>query len=73
MGVGDGLDGFSTPKNPQFDTSHSSVAFTNQKLGFGGVALGVVSGTCDSIGVIFERPYLRYFQPFLELQVPKII
>ena len=61
---GDGLDGFSTPKNPQFDTSHSSVASTNQKLGFGGVAVGVATGTCDSIRVIFERLYLRYFSTF---------
>ena len=60
----DGLDGFSTPKNPQFDTSHSSVASTNQKLGLGGVAVGVATGTCDSIRVIFERLYLRYFSTF---------
>ena len=29
---GDGLDGFSDPKNPYFDTSNMSVAQTNQKL-----------------------------------------
>ena len=37
---GDGLDGFSTPKNPYFDPSHSSVAPTSQKLYSGGVAVG---------------------------------
>ena len=29
---GDGLDGFSSPKNPHFDPSHPSVAPTSQKL-----------------------------------------
>ena len=42
---GDGLDGFSTPKNPYFDTSHSSVAPTSQKLNSEGVAVGGAPGT----------------------------
>ena len=42
---GDGLDGFSTPKNPQFDPSHPYVAPTGQKLDSGGVAVGGAPGT----------------------------
>ena len=37
---GDGLDGFSTPKNPQFNPSHPSVAPADQKLDSGGVTVG---------------------------------
>ena len=42
---GDGLDGFSTPKNPQFNPSHPSVAPADQKLDSGGVAVGGAPGT----------------------------
>ena len=43
--TGVGLDGFSTPKNPYFDPSHSSIAPTSQKLESGGVAVGGAPGT----------------------------
>ena len=46
---GDGLDGFSTPKKPQFDPSHPSIAPTSQKLESEGVAVGGAPdarGTC---------------------------
>ena len=43
---GDGLDGFSRPKNPKFDPSHPSVALADQKLDSGGVAVGGAPGTC---------------------------
>ena len=42
---GDGLDGFSTPKKPQFDPSHPSIAPTSQKLDSEGVAVGGAPGT----------------------------
>ena len=42
---GDGLDGFSTPKNPQFDPSHPSIAPISQKLESGGVAVGGAPST----------------------------
>ena len=42
---GDSLDGFSTPKNPQFDPSHPSIAPTSQKLDSEGVAVGGAPGT----------------------------
>ena len=42
---GDDLDGFSTPKNPNFDPSHPSVSPTDQKLDSGGVAVGGAIGT----------------------------
>ena len=42
---GDGLDEFSSPKNPHFDYSHPSVAPTNQKFDSGGVAVGGTRGT----------------------------
>ena len=41
----DCLDGFSTPKNPYFDPSHSFIAPTSQKLESGGVAVGGAPGT----------------------------
>ena len=40
-----GLDRFSTPKNPQFDPSHPSVAPADEKLDSGGVAVGGAPGT----------------------------
>ena len=42
---GDGLDGFSTPKNPYIDPSHSSVAPTSRKINSEGVAVGGAPGT----------------------------
>ena len=43
---GDGLDGFSRPKYPQFDLSHSSVAPTGQsEVRSRGVAVGGAPGT----------------------------
>ena len=42
---GDRQDGFSRPKNPQFDPSHPSVAPADQKLDSGGVAVGGAPGT----------------------------
>ena len=41
----DSLDGFRTPKKPQFDPSHPSVAPADQKLDSGGVAVGGAPGT----------------------------
>ena len=41
----DGLNGFSTPKIPNFDTSHPSVAPPSQKLESWGVAVGGATGT----------------------------
>merc|ERR1711902_281451 len=38
---GDGLDGFSTPKNPHFDPSHPSVTPTSQKLDSRGCGSGL--------------------------------
>ena len=42
---GDSVDGFSTPKNPQFDPSYPSIAPTSQKLDSEGVAVGGAPGT----------------------------
>ena len=42
---GDDLDGFSTPKNHQFDPSHPSIAPNSQKLHSEGVAVGGAPGT----------------------------
>ena len=55
---GDGLDGFSTPKNPHFDPSHPSVAPTSQKLHSRGCGSGLstwytwytCTGTCGTPG-----------------------
>ena len=41
---GDSVDGFSTPKNPQFDPSYPSIAPTSQKLDSEGVAVGGAPG-----------------------------
>ena len=41
----DGPDGFSTPKNHQFDPSHPSIAPNSQKFDSGGVAVGGTRGT----------------------------
>ena len=41
----DDLDGFSTPKTPQFDLSHPSIAPISQKLYCGDVAVGGAPGT----------------------------
>ena len=47
---GDGLDGFSTPKTPQFDLSHPSVAPISQKLYCGGVAVdGAPGARCTRV------------------------
>ena len=45
---GDGLNGFSTPKNHQFDPSHPSIAPNSQKLDSEGVAVGGAPGTRDT-------------------------
>ena len=42
---GDSVDGFSTPKTPQFDPSYPSIAPTSQKLDSEGVAVGGAPGT----------------------------
>ena len=42
---GDGLDEFSSPKNPHLDPSHPSIAPISQKLESGGVAVGGAPGT----------------------------
>ena len=42
---GDDLDGFSTPKNHQFDHSHPSIAPNSQKFDSGVVAVGGTRGT----------------------------
>ena len=41
---GNGLDGFSRPKYPQFDPSHPSVPPTGQSLDSGGVVVGGAPG-----------------------------
>ena len=47
---GDSVDGFSTPKNPQFDPSYPSIAPTSQKLDSEGVAVGGAPDTHGTRG-----------------------